>query len=237
MLTSGMIWALSQKLDDGLGQISCADEDEFIYTQEETPPVAHGRKYMEKFYPNLVEKQKIREPISSVQERCYEKITLADLKDLQEIALREREAFFKRNPKYKDAYYDSLLMIALCQGAAKHYVDETNGIKDFDIWFFYRQDPELTYPYLANKPADSKLPKFGAHPECFKKGYKGRKVDLLGRSLSSTKEDPKEIVIEYLEKRKTQTAKHLATKAVVALWPEEILGEVIWPLETDEVVR
>jgi hypothetical protein len=32
---------------------------------------------------------------------------------------------------------DSLVCVALCQGAALHFVDGENGVKDFDVWTFY----------------------------------------------------------------------------------------------------
>ena len=39
-------------------------------------------------------------------------------------------------------------MPALCQGAALHYVDAKNGVKDFDVWSFYTQRADGSFPYL-----------------------------------------------------------------------------------------
>lgn len=49
-------------------------------------------------------------------------------------------------------------------------------------------------------------------------------TDIVKRS----KRDPEKCVIKYLEGERTKTARELAKKAVVGLWPESILGEVIW---------
>jgi hypothetical protein len=43
---------------------------------------------------------------------------------------------FARNPDGSGRYAGRLLCRALCQGAALHYVNEKNGVKDFDIWSF-----------------------------------------------------------------------------------------------------
>ena len=74
-----------------------------------------------------------------VEERSYEKITSEDLRELQRIALEEGKSFFYRNPHLREAYWDSLITIALCQGAAKHFLDGKTGVKDFDIWYFYER--------------------------------------------------------------------------------------------------
>jgi len=60
---------------------------------------------------------------------------------------------FLRNNTYCAKFQDLLLCITLCQGAANHYAicqgyakryfDSTKiGVKDFDIWFFFRKRRE-----------------------------------------------------------------------------------------------
>ena len=71
-----------------------------------------------------------------INNRSYFSLTINDLKKLKKLALKEHEEFFKRNPHLKSAYYNSLIGICLCQGAASHYLNPSVGIKDFDIWFF-----------------------------------------------------------------------------------------------------
>ena len=168
-----------------------------------------------------------------IEERSYRKITVEDLKKLKDLALRERIEFFDRKPCYRRAYLDSLIAIALCQGAASHFIDSKTGVKDFDIWYFYIKNHEVTYPYRALKSVDSKLDEFGVHPDDVEKGYRGRRVHLMGRTIDvdivkRNSGDPKKCIIEYLEGGRTETARELAKKAVIGLWPDAILGEVIW---------
>ena len=53
---------------------------------------------------------------------------------------------FARNPDGSGRYTGRLLGRALCQGAALHYVDEENGVKDFDVWSFYAQYDDWPCP-------------------------------------------------------------------------------------------
>lgn len=174
-----------------------------------------------------------REWKAVIIERSYEKITISDLKKLQALALKERENFFDRNPRLKEPYWDSLVAIALCQGAALHFFGHQTGVKDFDIWYFYVENAQVKYPYRTRKQVDSKLAKFGIHPEDVDRGYVGRRADLMGRAINvdivhGDKRDPKSFISKYLKLRRTKTAKELAEKAVIGLWPETILGERIW---------
>ena len=72
------------------------------------------------------------------------------------------ESFFARNPTYKK-YHGKEALVALCQGAALHYLDKKNGVKDFDVWFFY---PSLQkpLPYRRTGAVDFGKSKFGVHP-------------------------------------------------------------------------
>lgn len=171
-----------------------------------------------------------------IEERSYRTITIEDLKKLRDLALRERIKFFERNPRYREAYWNSLVGIALCQGAALHFIDCKAGVKDFDIWYFYIKSDQLEYPYRARKSVDSKFDKFGVHPLDAIKGYEGRRVDLIGRAIDvdiirRNKSDPKDCVIEYLKRQRTKTTQELAKKAIIGLWPKTILGKVIWPVK------
>lgn len=170
-----------------------------------------------------------------IEERSFRVITAKDLKELQELSLKERERFFERNPRYKIPYYHSLIAIALCQGAALHYIDRRTGVKDFDIWYFYIENDCVRYPYRALKEVDSRLDKFGIHPGDVKKRYKGRRVGLMGRAIKNdiverNMREPIRCIRDYLKEVRTKTARELAKKAVIGLWPETILGEKIWPV-------
>lgn len=118
--------------------------------------------------------------------------------------------------------------MTLCQGAALHYIDNENGIKDFDVWSFYRAAPERPYPYRRRGVMDFGDPKFGQTDDSL--SFKGRRVDLLGRSLEvSDGCDPVAALRDYLAGGRTQSARLLAQKAVVLIEPGNELGTVIWP--------
>lgn len=151
--------------------------------------------------------------------RIYTKLDLNDLKALQKLALEEHEEFFKRNRHLKDAYYDSLVGIALCQGAASHYINSSVGIKDFDIWHFYAENKDIGFPYRAHKSIEN--------------GYKNRSIDFLKRAINQKlcenySNNPKQSIMEYLFERNTITKRILLKKAIIGLFPKEIFGEVMW---------
>src|SRR5208283_3565128 len=96
------------------------------------------------------------------------------------IAVVDLDSLFKRRPVLR-IYRRRLFAIALCQGAALHYIDKKNGVKDFDVWCFFRSHPKRPFPYRRNGTADFGSPKFGKSPGW--EPFIGRRVDLLGRSL------------------------------------------------------
>ncbi len=159
-------------------------------------------------------------------ERSQEKITEDDLKRILMLAQADIQDFFERNPKYGRYYRGAEVLIALGQGAALHYIDEKNGVKDFDVWFFYSKK-EILLPYRRRGKVDFGLSKFGKDPN--DEGYAGRRIDILMRSDSFfSKERAQEDLINYLEKSETKTAKALSEKAMVGLWPDSLFGKVLW---------
>lgn len=160
-------------------------------------------------------------------QRSYEKITLDDLRRLADIARADRQAFFARKPRWS-RYSTRILCVALCQGAALHYVDGRNGIKDLDVWTFFSQYPGDPFPYRRHAVRDFGDPKFGRSPS--EPNYVGRNVDLLGRSLEYPVDaDPVAVLHQYLAHPKTKSAGLLSQKAVVLLEPSHLLGRVAWP--------
>ena len=97
------------------------------------------------------------------EKRSYERITIDDLKVLRDLALKDLRDFFRRCSRYK-LYDDSLILIALCQGAALHYINGNMGIKDFDVWSFFAEVPLVRFPHRRWIIMDSGLAKFGVHP-------------------------------------------------------------------------
>jgi hypothetical protein len=161
-------------------------------------------------------------------DRSQERITKDDLRRLGEIAICDIESLFERHPKLR-AYRDRLFAVALCQGAALHYLDGRNGVKDFDVWCFFRAMPGRTFPYRRRGQVDFGDPRFGQSPGF--EHFVGRRVDVLGRSLPVSADDaPVDVLRGYLADGSTASAKALAEKAVVIIWPENLLGTVVWPI-------
>ena len=161
-----------------------------------------------------------------VSERSMETITEEHLRRLIKLATRDRQGLFSRNP-HLTVYKDRILMVALCQGAAQHYIDATNGIKDLDVYTFYAEAPGLKYPFRRRGVADFGRSELGTHPD---HPEVGRHVDLLGRALDvSPTTDPVWAVRNYLKQGRSATAKELAAKAVIGLEPAYLFRTVVWP--------
>lgn len=157
--------------------------------------------------------------------RSFLKITKNDLKRLLAIAVRDRKEFFKTHPEWARLYANRVLCIALCQGAALHYVTGTTGINDFDVWTFFDTNPKKLWCYRRKKIYDFGDPKFGQSID--RPDFIGRRVDCLGRDIKVMRgENSEAALIRYLSEAKTETARALATKAVVLLQPN--LGKIIW---------
>lgn len=160
--------------------------------------------------------------------RSNERITSEDLARLAQIARSDREDRFTRRPRWTP-YADRVLCVALCQGAALHYVDGRNGVKDFDVYTFYADHSTGAFPYRWMTRVDFGPSRFGRYPGD-PASFRGRRVDLIGRSLEVSPEaNPVEAVRAYLAAGRTETARQLARKAVVLLEPEPLRGQVIWP--------
>ena len=163
--------------------------------------------------------------------RSRERITISDLIRLEEIARGDRERMFRTDRNWA-LYADCLPAVALCQGAALHYVDGRNGIKDFDVWTFFARATGRPFPDLAlyrrNKPADFGPSRFGrtlTAPAWFH----GRRVDLLSRSLDVPADaDRAEAISNWVAAGGTTSARKLAKKPIVLIAP--MPGHVIWPV-------
>jgi len=160
-------------------------------------------------------------------ERSMAPLTDEHLRRLARIAEADREGLFSRKP-HLAGYRDRILLTALCQGAALHYVNGTNGVKDLDVYTFYAEDPAIGYPYRRRGVEDFGVSEHGRHPEDH--DFVGRRVDLLGRTLKvSAAADPVSAVRSYLRTGGTSTARELAKKAVVVIDPGTRFAQVVWP--------
>jgi hypothetical protein len=169
----------------------------------------------------------------AIAERSYCPLRDQDLVRLATIAANDLEDLISRRPNR--AYLrDAVTCIALCQGGALHYIDEETGVKDLDVFTFYRKiEGKPEYPYRRHRRGglDFGDAYFGRHPSCTH--YVGRKVDVLGRSiLVGSGEDPADALRRYLTRaRPRSTPWFLAQKAVVLLWPPGRSGEMVWSTE------
>jgi hypothetical protein len=162
-------------------------------------------------------------------ERSYEKIARPDLRKLLKHAYQDLEEFFHRNPKWRKLYANRIMCIALCQGAALHFVNGEYGVKDFDVWTFFYEHLKGPFPYRRRGEKDFGISKFGGHPSD-SENFKGRRIDMIGRSLKVRKStDPIKNIRNYLRKPRTKSAKELSKKAVVLLTPERYMGKIVWP--------
>jgi len=157
--------------------------------------------------------------------RTYSRFTEDDLKEMQRYAKKELKRFLEiSNGKYS-VYEGKLIAICLCQGAAQHFVDKKTGIKDIDIWVFFEEDESVKIPHRRNMRKS----------ECIRfKNLGEKRVDWMKKMINkdivkkARGRNPEDIFRAYLKNPKTQTARFLSKKSVVGLFPDEILGKVIW---------
>jgi hypothetical protein len=163
-------------------------------------------------------------------ERSWESIDDADPERLGRLARTGRETFFTRNPRWRD-YAGRVMCVALCQGAALHFVNGKNGVKDFDVWTFFSEHPGgRLRAERRTTQADFGPSKFGHRP-ADPPGYTGRRVDFLMRSIKcSSDTEPADAIRQYLTAADTDSARELAKKAVVFIEPEHLRGQVVWPV-------
>ena len=161
------------------------------------------------------------------EQRSLEPISLEDLRQLARVGLIELEGLYQRRPNTRENFSAKLFCLALCQGAALHYLDKRNGVKDFDVWAFYKRTGSAQFPYRWRGVADFGSSKFGQLLGF--EHYVGRKVDVLGRSIPVRRDDtPQQAIIRYFHDSKNATPRYLAQKACILLYPDEFLGAIVW---------
>lgn len=161
---------------------------------------------------------------STVTERSGEKIERHHLHRLAEIAIGDLDDFFQRYPKHV-GYRDRLMVICLCQGAAGHFVHRDRGVKDFDVWAFFRKR-QRPFPSRRHAKRDFGPSRFGRHPNDAHR--RGRGVDLFGRSIPCENgQDPHDCVREWLASGRT-SSRAIRKNPVVVIHPAEEVGSIIW---------
>jgi hypothetical protein len=158
-------------------------------------------------------------------ERSFERLTREDLVKLRDLA---REALAERilTTPVGRLYAGRLLLLALCQGAALHYLDGAHGVKDLDVWAFFRDGPPKPFPWRARWTADFGPSHLGRSPA--DAGFAGRRVDILGRSIAMPPgESPQGAVIAWL-RGGTASAAHLRRRPMIGLFPDAFFLRSIW---------
>ncbi len=169
---------------------------------------------------------------AGVSERSLEPIDVNDLERLAEIARVDLQHYIERAPQSRQKFATRILCVALCQGAAQHYLDGTSGVKDLDVFTFFAVGDGKEFPPRRRASYDFGPSKFGRNPDDI--GYSGRRVDVMGRSIQTgSGETAAESLRCYLRTPRTATAWELRQKAVVIIDPLEMRGQVVWP-ELDE---
>jgi hypothetical protein len=129
-------------------------------------------------------------------------------------------------------YRDRMLLIALCQGGALHYINGNWGVKDLDVYTFYAKHPTVKMHPRRHTVEDFGESEFGCRPadlEERKRRFVGWAVDLLVRSLPVEPDaDPIAAVRHWLQTSKNKSPPLLKEAAVVGLYPERYRGQVIW---------
>ncbi len=73
--------------------------------------------------------------------RSHLPLRRVDLERLRDLAVEDRLSFLRRHEDWGRAYSGRVLCVALCQGAAMHYLNPGVGINDFDVYTFYAANP------------------------------------------------------------------------------------------------
>jgi len=113
--------------------------------------------------------------------------------------------------------------IAWCRWATLDYPSRTPRLKNFGVREFVPRDEAYDrFPHRRVKGVP-----FGDAPT---RAFRAKRVDLLGRSIPHRPESsPLESVRAWLQGR-NKSPQELRKKACIAIWPEEVLGQVIWPI-------
>lgn len=153
--------------------------------------------------------------------RSYAQIRISDLEWLADAAYKDIQNFAHRNPRH-GTLPERIVAIVLAQGAAQHFVDGVNGVKDFDVWsFFEHADGSPVFPPRRIGHGFYDEPRF---QDC------SRRVDFMGRTLRDTGAVATlQALRNYLIEARSRSAFELSKRAVIGLYPRTILAEVIWP--------
>lgn len=146
----------------------------------------------------------------------------AELESLAMLAETEEERFFSQNSHLDQPYRKRLIAAVLCQGAALQYLGRGKGVNDFDVHFFYRQNPQKPHLSRAVKRIQARVGAFQAVPVDF------IRTVIPSRLCSVRPRGTVKLLQAFLSKTPTDNARCLAQKAVIGLLPRKLLGKTIW---------
>jgi len=156
--------------------------------------------------------------------RSYEVVTLRDLERLNRLVSKAHRELRTIRPDLAGR----LVAGCLAQGAAAHLVDGSTGVKDFDLWLFYRRD-EGSAPANARRRAtyDFGHSVHGRHPGDDPNRFRGRRVDVMCRSLPIGSPSEPEAAVRLWLSQKADSPRTLSQRPVVILWPRPSLGRIV----------
>ena len=159
--------------------------------------------------------------------RSQEAVTDEHLRRLGKLAARAHAELKAARPELAG----TLLAGVLAQGAAAHRVDPDAGIgvKDFDLWLFYRKREGVRRVRERGraKVYDFGPSSLGRHPDDPVE-FRGRRVDVMTRTVDAPRgADPADIVRSWLA-RGAASPNLLRQRPVILVWPRSRAGEVVW---------
>ena len=144
-----------------------------------------------------------------------------ELQSLAALAKSEEDRFFKDNSHLVRPYGGRLIAVALCQGAALHYLGRGRGVKDFDVHFFYSQNPRKPRLSRTVKRIFATVGSFKNFPVDFVRTVvPSHSIPNGGTTVQKLQ--------SFLHRKPTDNASHLAQKAVIGLMPRRLFGKVVW---------
>jgi hypothetical protein len=85
----------------------------------------------------------------TASERSYAPLTEAHLRRLGDLADQDHRKFTRSDGRPE--YRDRRVAVVLAQGAALHFVNKKNGVKDLDVWTFYAAFLETSFRFGQRK--------------------------------------------------------------------------------------
>jgi hypothetical protein len=177
-----------------------------------------------------------------VSERSPNRVTDADLDRLLAIECSWRERL-ERRPHWR-LYAGRLLCICLAQGGARHLIDGTNGLKDFDVYRVFAASPDRPDPdpaiFRGRTQEDFGPSHFGDRGDDAFRGLQRRHPRLVHRNVDiyslaapvAPGTDPVRAIRILLVDPPTAKVAVVARKPVVII--DRRPPRIAWPVELED---